>query len=347
MSIQSSSIAVAYLFSIHLKKEFFLFCCSLCIIFLTIPFGGNVYAQFSTNCANSNFSQGNWNGWSPCWGNWYCTFNPMDTMHCCGVWQALTCVHPEFYPTGHKLIPAPGYLDPQTGFQLKNVYPGESYSARLGDSLTADFWESLKYVLTVSSDDYLLVYRYAVVLQDPGHTGCNQPGFFIAITDQNGAIIDSTCGYYEVFAKQGLPGWHTYGTGNNKVIWRDWTTVGMNLSQYVGQTVTIKFTSRDCSQAGHYGYAYFNAYCNALQVQVALCEGQDSATLTAPAGFEYLWSTGDTTYSITVPAVLYQEYWVKITSYNGCTDTIFSTITYTVIHTNFTHGAVPNRHGSA
>ena len=75
-------------------------------------------------------------------------------------------------------------------------------------------------------------------------------------------------------------------------------------------------------------------------MQVALCQDDTVATLTAPAGFLYEWNTGDTTNSITVPnPVTGAQYWVKITSYNGCTDTIFAMLTYTVVTTDFNYTA--------
>lgn len=114
----------------------------------------------------------------------------------------------------------------------------------------------------------------------------------------------------------------------------------MSLENYFGHHVTIVFTSKDCSPGGHYGYAYISAYCNYLQVVTAMCQGDSSATLTAPPGFSYLWSTGDTIQSIVVPhPVTGSTYNCLLTAMNGCQVTISVTLTYTAIHSNFTHGS--------
>ena len=110
----------------------------------------------------------------------------------------------------------------------------------------------------------------------------------------------------------------------------------MNLTPYFGQTVRIVFTTNGCCYNAHRGYAYISAYCSYLNVQTALCQGDSSATLTAPPGFTYLWSNGDTTQSITVPhPVTGAQYNCILTSPNGCTVTINETLTYTLVTTAY------------
>ena len=122
----------------------------------------------------------------------------------------------------------------------------------------------------------------------------------------------------------------------------------MNLSSYVGQTVRIVFTTHGCCYSAHMGYAYLSAYCSYLTMQTAMCQGDTSATLTAPPGFSYLWHTvngdtavnGDTTSSIVVPnPTTGSTYTCVLTAVNGCSVTISQTLTYTVIAANFTHGS--------
>ena len=87
-----------------------------------------------------------------------------------------------------------------------------------------------------------------------------------------------------------------------------------------------------------------SSYCSQLEIQTALCEGQDSAVLTAPPGFSYYWTAitgdpsvnGDTTASITVPSVEGATYKCTLTALNGCTVDIINTLHYTQIHTGFT-----------
>ena len=71
------------------------------------------------------------------------------------------------------------------------------------------------------------------------------------------------------------------------------------------------------------------------------CSGANSTTLTAPIGFEaYLWSTGDTTQSITVQnAVVGTQYQCTMTSVTGCTMTLTAILTPTVIASSYGQGA--------
>jgi uncharacterized protein (TIGR02145 family) len=293
-----------------------------------------------SNCNNSDFSLGDWTNWQGCYGHY-----------------GNSCQNQGFQTTGahptHKIIPGPGWHDHNTCDSLINVFPGESFVARLGDTIYSGpsyYWmkaAELKYQVSVTSNSYLFIYRYAVVLQTGGHNPPDhQPDFQVMITNVAGTVLDSTCGYYYITAQVSGPpvnGWHrcTWAS-NGAVYWKDWTTVGMDLTPYMGQTIFVKFKVRACNYDTHFGYAYISTYCNALQIQTALCEGDTSATLTAPPGFShYLWNTGDTTQSITVPnPTTGQTYSCTITAYNNCTVTISVLLTYTVVYPNFT--STPN-----
>lgn len=331
------------------------------LFFLLFFTPGLLKAQVQpTNCPNSNFSAGDFSIWLGCFGIFYLNpvppppFPPPPP----GSTQ-LPCQTQGFEPTRHVIIPGPGTIDSYTCGGLTTVYPGEAFSARLGDRNAGGHSEQLKYDVTVDSTNYLFIYRFAVVLESAGHTHqYEQPGFKVEVQNTSGVDIDSTCGYYEFYSSGFAPspsnpiapGWNWcpgQGSGSTGVYWKNWTTIGMNLSSYVGQTVRIVFTTRGCCYSAHCGYAYISAYCNRLQMHTAMCEGDTSATITAPPGFSYLWSTitgdpsinGDTTASITVPhPTTGTSYSCLLTAINGCQVTITTVLTYTVIHANFTHG---------
>jgi uncharacterized protein (TIGR02145 family) len=288
----------------------------------------------SSNCPNSDFSNGDFTGWEGCYG-----------------YYATPCQTAGFLTTGthpvHKIVPGPGWLDFNTCDSLITVFPGESFSARLGDTIYSSAQKKaaeLKYQVTVTQQSSLFIYRYAVVLQTGNHFAPDhQPDFQVMITDAAGTVLDSTCGYYYITAQvSGNPvnGWHRCTwAASGAVYWKDWTTVGMDLNSYVGQTIYITFKVRPCNYNTHFGYAYISAYCSYITVQTSMCEGDTSATLTAPPGFTYLWSTGDTTATIVVPhPVTGSSYSCTLTALNGCQVTIFDTLTYTAIHSNFTYG---------
>jgi uncharacterized protein (TIGR02145 family) len=293
----------------------------------------------TSNCPNSDFSSGDFTGWDGCYG-YYAT-------PCSDQGLLTTGAHPV-----HKIIPGPGWLDFNTCDSLTNVFPGESFSARLGDTIYSGAQKKageLKYEVVVTQQSSLFIYRYAVVLQTGGHIppAEHQPDFQVMITNKAGTVLDSTCGYYYITAQlSGAPvnGWHrcqgiTPPVPSKDIYWKDWTTVGMNLNSYIGDTIVLTFKVRPCNYSTHFGYAYISAYCSYITVQTAMCEGDTSATLTAPPGFTYLWSTGDTTASVVVPhPVTGASYSCLLTAINGCQVTIYDTLTYTEVHSNFTHG---------
>lgn len=302
----------------------------------------------TSNCENSNFSLGTWKGWNGCYG----TFTKQGNKPILN-----PCEQPGYHVTRHVLKQGPGYHDPRTCGGLMTVYPGEAWCARLGDTANGGHAEQLKYEVTVTDETYLFVYRYAVVLESPDHTTEEQPGFKVEVQNMSGQVIDSTCGLYEVYAPRCAPtdpgcevppGWNYCTSSGKQIYWKDWTTVGLNLTGLVGQTVRIVFTTHGCCYNAHCGYAYLSAYCSYLTMQTAMCEGDTSATLTAPPGFGYLWNTvngdpsviGDTTASIVVPnPTTGSTYTCTLTAVNGCSVEISQTLTYTVIHSNFTHGS--------
>ena len=175
--------------------------------------------------------------------------------------------------------------DSRTGGQLKTVPPGYTSSVRLGNWLTNSQQESLTYeyiVDTLQSD--LLIMKYAAVLQNPNHRASEQPHFSFQIMDSNNVEIDPLCYSADFVASLSL-GWNSYqGT-----LWKDWTTVGVDLSQLQGQTIRIKLSTFDCEQGAHYGYAYFVFDCTFKNLHSTNCGNVVENTFTAPDGFAYSW----------------------------------------------------------
>lgn len=218
--------------------------------------------------------------------------------------------------------------DPNTCNNVKVVAPGGLYSARVGNDSGGSEAETLSYNITVTPTSPLFIYKYAVVLQDPGHSQEEQPRFQVRVLDENGTLIDPACGEYTVVAGAGLDGFETCNTfQNGPVRYRDWTTVGLNLSDYIGQTLTIEFETGDCTPGAHFGYAYVDAYCSPLLIDASFCTSSNAAELTAPIGFEYLWSTGETTQTIVINnPVANSNYSCTLTSVTGCSVTISTTL---------------------
>jgi len=196
-----------------------------------------------------------------------------------------------------------GGADPVTGIPTVNPLGG-AFSVRLGNGTgTGARAARMKQTFLVDATNYLYTYSYAVVFESPnGHALNELPYFTVRVFDEFGANVP--CGEYSVIADAAsAPDYLTTVSGGVTILYQNWQTVFTNLSAYIGQNVTIEFTSGDCSLTGHYGYAYVDASCAMNQIIASdniICTG-DNAILTAPAGAaSYLWSTGETTQQITV-----------------------------------------------
>lgn len=236
-------------------------------------------------CVNMDFEEGTMNGWEMYEGS--VNTNPAE----------MTGATQVFTPGAQHTIMTPG-ADPVVGIPTTNPNGG-NFSLRLGDGTgTGGRAASVRQTFLVDANNAVFTYSYAVVLEDPsGHAYGEKPFFKVNIYDQSGNSI--TCGEYEVVASSGLDAsWTNYGAG----WYRDWQTVFAPLDGYIGQNVTIEFISGDCSQSGHYGYAYVDAECSPLEIippGTLICDG-NPVTLSAPAGAaSYSWNTGSTNQSIT------------------------------------------------
>ena len=178
--------------------------------------------------------------------------------------------------------------DYYTGGQLYTVPEGYCTSVRLGNWNTGSEAESITYTLSVDTADYdMLLLKYAAVLEDPNHTPDEQPRFTFLITDVNGDTI-SPCYNADFIANANL-GWNT--GSRYDILWKDWTTVGVDLSPMHGQNIRIKLTSYDCDQGGHFGYAYFVIDLDNKALRSNSCSSEEN-TFYAPSGFSYSWYSG-------------------------------------------------------
>ena len=177
--------------------------------------------------------------------------------------------------------------DPRTGNQLRCVPPGEIASVRLGNWGTGAKAESIKYEYKVDTlISNLLILKYAAVLENPGHSPAEQPRFTFKILDEYDNEIDAVCYSADFIAAANL-GWNT--GQSTSILWKDWTTVGVDLTSLQGKRIFVKLTTYDCSQHGHYGYAYFVLKCSTKTIQSSTCGNVVENTFTAPDGFSYEW----------------------------------------------------------
>jgi hypothetical protein len=291
-------------------------------IFITILLFILYFAGHS-QCGNTDFELGNFTGWGARLGT------------CCPIALPTTG-----FGNGRQTIMTQG-IDPHSCGGLRTVYAW-TYSARLGNDRVGAQAEGLSYALQITPLNTIIRYAYAVVFQDPGHAPADQPRFQSRVRLANGVVIP--CTNYTVTAASNLPGFRYCPPpppDTSQVAWRDWTEVALDLSAYVGQTVTLEFETGDCRLRGHYGYAYIDAVqCGKVDTHITYCEGDTSLAITALGGFaSYHWETGDTTQAVILNPQLYDTVSCVVTTFLGCELTLHYILDMAPGFPNFTYVA--------
>jgi hypothetical protein len=247
-------------------------------------------------CTNADFSMANFSNWTGSTG-----LNSGGNYSSEVVGLNIGTINSLPSNSGQQTIMTTSAIDPNTGGGLNVLPPEGGYSCRLGNEITNYGAERLEYTVNVTSSNSIFSYQYAAVLEDPSHPISDQPKLTIYIKNSSGNVVGGVCGIMEVSAGAGTLGFQdaTHAADGETTRWKDWTTVAVDLSPYIGQNITIEFTTYDCAQGAHFGYAYISCLCGSLEIAQE-CSGPN-VVLTAPSGFAaYSWSTGDNTQIITI-----------------------------------------------
>ncbi|AEE54054.1 gliding motility-associated C-terminal domain-containing protein [Haliscomenobacter hydrossis] len=256
-----------------------------------IGFLSNLFAQQTplNDCSNLGFEKGTFEGWrgeyglvkDPTFGN-----RPKEE-------DVKTGLIPQRHTIMRKTMGNDFLVKIET---LPFVSIG-NYAARLGNSRNGKEFDRLITSFRVTQENSLFLYKFAVVMEDPDHKPKQQPRFTVEVLNQRN--VRTPCGLYEVAAAENIPGFKN----QSQLRVRNWTAAAIDLRDYIGQVITLRFTVNDCTEGLHFGYAYLDAECLSAKIYPSyFCPGLDSAiTLSAPDGFSsYRWSTGQTTRSITL-----------------------------------------------
>ena len=213
--------------------------------------------------------------------------------------------------------------------------------------LRAGCAERLTYCFTVGLLDTNFIYAYAFVMENPGdstHSLLDMPYVEFMMLDVNGDTID--CAMQRYIASDSFPGQYrcndrrlgpVNGGGGGGQAFRDtavykpWTVEGVNLSNYIGQTLTVVITNADCQLGGHFAHSYWDFACGSTAAVVKpSCYTNAPDTLVAPAPpdpstvYTYEWyKNNDTTLLGTTPVITtYTQngdtFTVKVISPTGC-----------------------------
>lgn len=230
--------------------------------------------------------------------------------------------------------------DPYGEFSV-NCPNGSGYSIQLGNSGTGAQAERVSYTFKIpeNENDFIIIYNYAVVFQNPNHLEFEQPSFSTEVFDETtGGNIG--CASFKFVASGNLPGFQKSKFGSD-VFYKNWSPVTIKLYGYAGKTIRLEFTTNDCTKGGHFGYAYVdvNENCSSLISGNVFCNGAKDVTLTSPSGFmEYHWFNSDftqeignlNTLTLSPPPVPGTTYALQIVPFPGlgCLDTLYTTIVH-------------------
>lgn len=202
-----------------------------------------------------------------------------------------------------------------------------NYSFRIGNAVgSADatngselaYAENIKYSMLVSADNAGLTYMYAAFLNANGHRENEAPRFEIKVTHKVGGKDEIiTCGYYQVVANASNSDFIKGAQiGDGYWYYTKWKKVALDLTSYIGETVTVEFTTADCyptksmsinssngkidtvcngwGAGGHSAYAYVDLYCTKVEIpSPVICANKPSVEICAPPGYiSYQWPSG-------------------------------------------------------
>ena len=213
-------------------------------------------AKVRPYCNNGDFESGlDENQWSGAYGYWYggLDVNPASLTSGFASGNITSS-------TAHQTIVDSSGRDPEVGIRLV-PNNGKAKALRLGNSYWSYGTEIISKTIVVDASETILNFWYAVVFEDPNHSYQEQPAFSVRVYDcATGNELPNVCnlgnGTNIVVSDAANPFFKSAYGGS--IAYRDWSKAQVNLSQYVGKTVTIVFTNKDCGQGGHFGYTYLD-----------------------------------------------------------------------------------------
>lgn len=193
--------------------------------------------------------------------------------------------------------------DPRTNYMLRTVPEGAVASVRISN------WQeqpagsaSISYKYHVTEDADVLKVRYAAVLQYAEHHASeHQTRIIVELFDDKADTLLSECTYSDFNAKDVdtdlIRGWHEFSHKDQPVgllkearpiKWCDWSVIGINLKDYIGMDLRIRYTLKACGADFHFAYAYLMLDCGKSEIEGISC-GEHPNVFRVPEGFLYRW----------------------------------------------------------
>jgi|GEM_PF-1740793 gliding motility-associated-like protein len=244
------------------------------------------------SCTNMDFETGTFFGWDLSSGT---VSNSQTMAGCCPTVGA---------PASAIINTSTMLTDPVIpGLNLASPLGG-TYIARINNSATGAVVNRIQQTFSVTTTNSAFQLAFAAVLNSTGNHCCDeQPNINITLLDSANNVL--TCPFLSFSAPSACcpnsdPAWVAFGQGH----YRNWTLRTIDLQRYIGTAITVQITVSDCTQSGHYGYAYFDMKCVPLEITtngtpynvatqdsafISPC-GATSAIIGVPDGLgPYLW----------------------------------------------------------
>jgi gliding motility-associated-like protein len=257
-----------------------------CFLFIILSTGKNIAkAQFLNNI---DFEKGDFTGWV-CWKGNVDELNNMNII----TWRSTPpCINDD---SSHILLSsARGAGLDSYGLFPRNSPNGSRYSVQLGNDGVGNRADGLSYTFTIPAgqNEFSIFYKYAIVLQNPGHSPERQPRFIIRVENlTDNTIIPCTP---DPFITGNLPGFKYSAKQKDgiPVMYKDWAAASVNLDGLAGKMIRLFFLSTSCTRDQHFGYAYFDIEAKTSKNLDGnlFCNKDSALKLNAPLLYEsYRW----------------------------------------------------------
>ncbi|MEI6020245.1 MAG: hypothetical protein WCR21_03890, partial [Bacteroidota bacterium] len=266
----------------------------------------------NTPCLNEGFETGNITGWS--------LFKGRNIVSSCSYVATPSVVA---FPTTSLAVMK---TTPFTDSYISQTIPNSPFTGnnviKLNDEFASGQSDAVRLTQTmpITSTNFLYEFSYIAVMATQ-HPCCQQTYMQVALRNSFGTLL--SCPLF-TFAPPPTAGplcsssgivWSptvniggfivAYNTASASSSVPSWQKYSIDLTNYIGQSITVEVTVSDCQPSGHWGYAYFDSNCNQLGFTlngstfvaaptqtvnlVGLCG--NTATISAPAGLgPYIWN---------------------------------------------------------
>lgn len=178
-----------------------------------------------------------------------------------------------------------------------NLATSGYYSVQLGNKYVPAT-SSIKRQITVDNTTSYFIYSYAIVFLGYPHDSSKAAFVKLTVTDEQNEIVPCTelLEFAQTDQSEGFMQSSVQNEGNLSseccfpIFYKPWTTVAIDLTPYMNQTLTFELSSSWCTYGVDWGYAYVDAYCpNNLIYEFTGCDQTHS--IGAVEGFDnYYWN---------------------------------------------------------